>query len=505
MPNQEAQVRVLISRNGSVADVMIPTGQPEEISPNLVSACLSEAGVHMDDHRRQVIKDALAQRDPELECRFRVATWTPPIHGVDGHIKWEPQFDPDAQATPTQPIPDQPDPDQPESATNESEPQPADQADEEPIDFYSKSAFVMVNVGDRLGTLVQPVEGTDGIDVRGNAVAAKQPKPCRFKFDESIMPQGAGELIAQTSGVLSISRDTIAIREYLEIPTYVDFSTGHIDFQGDILIMKGVRDLFNVTAKGTLEVRGLVESAHLKALGSITLKGGAAGREDGIIEAGASLTARYLDALTATVGQNLTIEREAINCNLTVGGAITSKNASIIGGKTLCLGAIIIGTLGSEMNTPTKVRVGSVPTLESKVQRLEKIIESAQKALDKHTTELQFLSMPGRKVTPHMAERHTELSYSVHSSMSQLDKAKKALKALQNKIESLRVVDITVQKTIHQGVIISVGDNTYRFKTSIRGPLRILRNKQNSVVYQSASGGALMPISHITELQLSAA
>ncbi len=57
----------------------------------------------------------------------------------------------------------------------------------------------------------------------------------------------------------------------------MDFSTGNIDFEGDVRVLKGIRDIFEVRATGNIEVGGLIEASTIDAGGSVFAKGGMAG------------------------------------------------------------------------------------------------------------------------------------------------------------------------------------------------------------------------------------
>ena len=115
------------------------------------------------------------------------------------------------------------------------------------------------------------------------------------------MLTAAGKFIAQTAGVLQFRANKITISQALVIDDYVDFSTGNIDFDGDVQVRRGVRDKFRIRATGKVEVQGLIEAAHIETGGDFEAATGMAAKETGRVQIGGSLTAKYLECVHGTV------------------------------------------------------------------------------------------------------------------------------------------------------------------------------------------------------------
>ena len=60
-------------------------------------------------------------------------------------------------------------------------------------------------------------------------------------------------------------RKSAKVSNTLEIDQNVDFSTGNIDFPGNVIVHRSVKDCFTVKARDDIEVRGLIEAATLIA------------------------------------------------------------------------------------------------------------------------------------------------------------------------------------------------------------------------------------------------
>lgn len=483
-------VRLLVAKDGSSADLLIPAeANPEETTYEWCLQILHEASVVVTSAVTDRVRAVLAGYEPGQEVREKVATGTPVQHGDDGYIEWFEGFEPDAGT------PDDEDDGREEEASDE----------QQAVCFYSRSAFIMVEAGEHIGRIVPPTDGTDGTDVRGQVIAARAGKPMKVRLDESIGLSGDGTMTAQVDGVLSRSREKIAVRQYLEIPGHVDFSTGNVDFEGDVKVLKGIRDIFEVKATGNVEVGALIEASTIDAGGSVFARGGMAGRERGVCRAVGDLTIRYLDSTEVTVGGTLRFEREMINCTTVVRGGIESPGGAIIGGQTTVVGKVVVAAVGSNSQVPTLLNIGGVPTLESKLAMLEKLIDALDAKQEKMDKELKKLTAPGRILTNDERERQTELSFELHSVDAQRTKCRASHRELAERIRSVRTVDVSIEKMLYAGVRIAIGAQVFRINKDVKGPLRILLDRRGELVYRVGAHGQNMPLRQIAEIRAAAA
>lgn len=483
-------VRLLVAKDGSSADLLIPAeANPEETTYEWCLHLLHEASIVVTSAVSGRMREVLDAYEPGVEIRECVATGTPVQHGVDGHIEWYEGFAPAS----------------PKAAASGETAGEGDSGEGEPVCFYSRSAFIMVEAGQKIGRIVPETEGADGADVHGQVVAARPGKPVKVRCEDSISVGDDGTMTSQVSGVLSRSREKIAVRELLEIPGSVDFSTGNIDFEGDVRVLKGIRDIFEVRATGNIEVGGLIEASTIDAGGSVFAKGGMAGRERAVCRAGGDVTIRYLDSSEVTVGGTLRFEREMINCKTLVRGGIESPSGSIIGGEATVVGKVVVAVLGSNSYVPTRLSIGGVPTLESKLALLEKMIEALRAKQEKLEKGLKKLNAPGRILNGEEQRRQTELGFEVHSVAAQRAKCRDSHRELSERIRSIRTVDVCIEKMLYAGVRIVFGTQVYRINMDLKGPVRILLDRRGGLVYRMGSEGQNTPLGQIAEVRAAAA
>ncbi|MEO0587619.1 MAG: FapA family protein, partial [Planctomycetota bacterium] len=269
----------------------------------------------------------------------------------------------------------------------------------------------------------------------------------------------------------------------------VDFSTGNIDFNGDIVVRRGVRDRFTLRANN-VEVHGLIEAATVIARQRMRALGGFAGRERGAVRVGKVLEAKYLDNVEGEIGSELEFEREIINCDLVVQGAVRSTNGAILGGRTVVTGPCHVGQVGSAGGSRTLLMIGAVPRLDPLAAKLRPVVEKLQARHRQLGSEAQEIEerIENGTASPSDREQQTSLMFSVAESERTLNKAEPALGLLEATIAEARTVDLTVHRRLHQDAIIGFDGQQYRVINGFKGPVRVTIDFEANLLLEDASG-----------------
>ncbi len=468
-PHNPDLLQVIVSTDRLTAELSIPADtDPSELTREHLDKMLEEAEIQISDDVSQRLDALLATpRTPGKSSSGVIAQGTPPRHGADGTVEWTIDKWHEKQV-----------------ARSNS--------------HYDRSAFIMVEAGQKLGCLIPPDAGEDGCDVSGKPIPARAGKPALLRLDDTIKVDDEGNLIANVPGLFARKDRTARIQQVLQINDGVDFSTGNIEFAGSVVVNRGVKDCFYIKASGDVEVRGLVEAASLEAGGDVIVAGGFAGREQGKATVGGNLRGRYLDGVSAEVRHDLMIDREIINCQIVVHGGVSMKSGSIIGGHLTVTGPVHVANLGSNGGVQTNIVVGTVPRLEPLLKELQDLTAQVQKNHQHLSKELETIKrMPARdRQNDTNRQRIQHVASELPAAQELLEKTQTALEAVQRKIDSLRVVDVQVEKMLHAGVIFHFDKRSYRIKDSYPGPIRIRIDREGVPVYRTtASGGPLVEIS----------
>ncbi|HOV42361.1 MAG TPA: FapA family protein, partial [Syntrophothermus lipocalidus] len=128
------------------------------------------------------------------------------------------------------------------------------------IDFRELAAFELVEVGEVIARIIDPVQGQPGMTVTGKEIPCGVAKPVQFNVGQGVR-QVDDRLIATISGRPKVTGSLVEVLPQLVIEGDVDLSTGNIKFSGDVFIQGGVAPGMTVRAEGMVMISGIVEKA----------------------------------------------------------------------------------------------------------------------------------------------------------------------------------------------------------------------------------------------------
>jgi hypothetical protein len=193
--------------------------------------------------------------------------------------------------------------------------------------------------------------------------------------------KGATEFYAAINGSIILNGSVIEVVNTYVVDGDVDFSTGNIQFNGNVLINGNVPDGFEVKAEGDIIVAKIVESARLEAGRDIVIKGGVQGKGRGLISAGRDIKVGYAQNARLEAQGNIYIGNFAINSYV-----FTSKNlvmlekrGSVIGGEVFAQRGIDVRILGSENGVKTSAEAGTNYLVLRRISELDTAIEFCER------------------------------------------------------------------------------------------------------------------------------
>ena len=329
-PQAENPTIVLDAKN-LAARVVIPKGSdPHALSLHLLLSLARERGVELNPAAEKSLAGVVERfkLSPEpVDLVFLQAT--PPIHGDAGYIEWRPGFNPDAPG------------EQEHTAVSDKA-----------VDYYAHQSFVRVRREDHVATIHEPTPGVDGRDVTGRTIPATPGKSLTITIEPSLSKLADGRVIGQLDGLLTYQGKKLRVDPVLEIQGTVDFSTGNIDFDGDVVIHRDIRDKFVVKATQNVTIEGLIDASHIHCGGNLSARRGVAGRGEGTLHVHGDAHIGYLDAVTGHIEGSLYFAREMMHCTMSIGANLTSDVGRVIGGRVTVAGDVRIAELGPSPRPP---------------------------------------------------------------------------------------------------------------------------------------------------------
>jgi uncharacterized protein (DUF342 family) len=293
------------------------------------------------------------------------------------------------------------------------------------VDMRDLGDIICVKIGDPLAKKIMLTEGTKGFTVTGSPLEPVPGEDITLQAGEgtTLSPKNDQILISTLVGLPRIIDNGMEVDGVYRIKN-VDISTGHIKFEGSVIIDGDICEGMKVTATGDITIGGFVESATLEAGGDITIGSGIIGRKqdteelsiDDIkmsvcIRAEGKVFAKYCQYAEITC-HSLRIENQMMHSIIDVEeilwlGSNEKANGKLIAGYIKAGKSVHAGIVGATAGSTTIINFSKKVNLIK--EHLEDI-EARLKIDSDKSTELQVAvnklkKLPTDKVNPEMLSK----------------------------------------------------------------------------------------------------
>lgn len=244
------------------------------------------------------------------------------------------------------------------------------------VDFRTRHHLVTVDEQQPLMRRHPPESGTPGHGVNGELIPAEDGRDYQLleSVGSMISPTDSNLLIASRSGRPIRQNRTVRVDDVLTLEN-VDYSTGHINFKGSVIVKGSVRDGFQVRATGDIVVHGTVEDATLESENNIQIQGSMFGRERAKLSAGGQIQVQYVQNTEIDCLGDLNVHEGLFHCQARVLGQIVAGlnggKGQLNGGEIWAGKRIVANIIGSNSSTATKIALGEDPYLRQKLRDID--------------------------------------------------------------------------------------------------------------------------------------
>ncbi|MCF7500858.1 MULTISPECIES: FapA family protein [unclassified Pseudoalteromonas] len=341
------------------------------------------------------------------------------------------------------------------------------------VDMRDFGKLASVEPGVLLVKQIPATPGKEGFTVTGDVLPAKAGESSALVAGEGteISKNNPLELVSAISGVPVDIANGMRVDDIFTIAD-VNVKSGHVDFEGSVIVTHNVEPGMRINAKGDITVMGTVESGHLSAIGDITIKQGVIGHQlddktlsCNIISQGDIHLSHgqysYLEA------NNIIIERQSSHCimkakKLLQVGQEDNPQGKLFGGEILDAQIIIAGEIGNESGAKMVVNLAAsgadvtaetdqclkdLAQTDSQLDTLQEAIEKADQVKDAEKKKLLLAKIGA-----------TQNHY-----CQQAEQLEKKLSSLEHHLHDLlEDAELVVNKALHSGVEIHIFDKVLR-------------------------------------------
>lgn len=263
-------------------------------------------------------------------------------------------------------------------------------------DFRNIQRYNAVDAGQLLARYTPPVAGTPGLNIRMEEVPPPAPHDPRIAAGDNVQfNQASGEYRAAVHGIFVHEKDTLSVNPVLTIPGNVGLASGNVSYDGNIKIFGNIERGSMVSSLGDLEVGGMIESHAVRAGGSLRVKKGINTRREGVVTSGGNLQAVYIENSEITVSGSLIVEKSIIGSKVICDGdiALSGRGSTVAGSEISCFGSLACDIMGSPIQNPVRVELGSHSRNKAYYEQHVKELEDVERVLEKKTEEINKIKI----------------------------------------------------------------------------------------------------------------
>jgi uncharacterized protein (DUF342 family) len=344
------------------------------------------------------------------------------------------------------------------------------------IDFKDLNIIQNVVENQPLAKKIPAEKGIPGSTVTAKPIPPQSGRDIVLPVGKNVhMGKDGVTIIADINGQVVVSPGKINVEPVHTVQGGVNLKSGNIIFLGTVIINGNVEDGFSVKASGNIEVNGTVEKAELDAEGDVVVHHGINGKGGGIVRAGRSVWARFIENSVIKAGNMVVVSDGIINSQVDAFKRIIcqGKRANIVGGRLRALEEINAKIIGSPTGgTETICEVGIDPQTKEELAVLTEKTAAAEKSLEEIQLDLQTLMniKKQRQSLPEDKETYmNELMEKRQGLMADLKKDNEELERIQEQLKDIAARGrVSASFKVYPGVRIFIRD----FKEDVRDEFR---------------------------------
>ena len=336
------------------------------------------------------------------------------------------------------------------------------------VDYWSIHSVEVVEEGQVIATYVEPVDGENGMTVRGKPLAARRGRPLPPLTGKGFERSEDNRVYtASMSGKIEKSKNRITILPVYEVNGDADVNVGNIDFRGDVIIHGNVCSGEKIRCSGSLTVDGVSEGCTMEAGKDIILRGGVVGAEKTRITAKGSIIAKFIE-YSYVEAEGFIEADSAMNSEITSYDRLYfhGNPGSVVGGSVFGCAGVEADCLGNSTEIKTEAGAGIHRKLRERQAKLENDIQEAKELIEDYELRLsefeEYAAQKGIDVTED--ERRIGILKKRIETQSRLYEYMEALSNLEAIKERAKDAIIKVNKSVYPGVNISIDEVSFVHK-----------------------------------------
>ncbi len=292
------------------------------------------------------------------------------------------------------------------------------------IDFKDRGDIPFVAKDSLLAEKTMAVQGKEGVDIFGEEIPIASPKDIPLlcgtgtRFSEDKL-----KVFADSDGMPHMdAMGKISVLSEIVIPEDVDYKTGNLDFDGNIVVKGIVKAGFSIKC-ANLTIKQ-IEGAEIDLSGDLNVTAGIVDAH--LIKVQGNIQAKYMNNSIIKAFGDVIIQKEIIDSKLLLSGACINETGHIISSYISAKQGVSAGSIGTEVSLHSTIKAGHD-------EHVEFFLKQSDTQLNKNTETIKSI----QNELNTLADENHELNIKISELAFIQDRSQVKLRDIQKNLKTL--------------------------------------------------------------------
>jgi len=290
------------------------------------------------------------------------------------------------------------------------------------IDFTARGDSPYVKKGDLLAEKHPMEHPRTGTDIFGETLLVGEVEDVPLKGGDGVnFSDDELKIFAAISGQPSLNAGgEVSVLEQFTVRGDVDFKTGNINFNGNVLVTGMIKEGFTVECDDL--TANEINGATILIRGDLKISNGIVNAH---VESRGSVQAKFLNNVKVFGAKNMMITREIMGCRILLSGALSNETGRITDSTIAARLGMSVKQIGTEKSEISTVKVGADDHMKWIAEHFDQQTSKHIQEREKHITENSKLE-----------STHNSLHVDVANQTFAQEKLNKKMEFIENKLDT---------------------------------------------------------------------
>jgi uncharacterized protein (DUF342 family) len=242
------------------------------------------------------------------------------------------------------------------------------------IDYKGYTPFIIVEKDQILARRRPRTEGREGKNIHGETIPYSGIKPQVYVGGKNTRADNQC-IYADIHGQLVENKRVLSVQDVLVIKNGVNYTTGNINFPGNVIINGQVSDGFKIYSGGSVYIKQTFDVSDAVVKNDLTVTEGIIGRNRALLKVGGTIKTKFIDGCRLACRNDVCVVKEIVASRIYTMGIVDMPDKGIIVGSSIyAMHGIRAGKIGTKFGKNSRIHCGiDFTVMQNKERYTEKL------------------------------------------------------------------------------------------------------------------------------------